>query len=94
MSCTHFCYVAKYRHFLLRLVVIAGDISPIDVITHIPVLCEDADVSYLYVPSKEDLGLAGATKRPTSCIMIAPKDNAEQKAAVEEIKSEIVGASA
>ncbi|BFZ61615.1 snoRNA-binding protein [Saitoella coloradoensis] len=54
------------------LVIIAGDISPIDVISHIPVLCEDADVPYVFVPSKEDLGAAGATKRPTSCVMIAP----------------------
>ena len=31
---------------------IAGDISPIDVITPLPVLCEDNDVPYIYVPSK------------------------------------------
>lgn len=36
-----------------RLVVIAGDISPIDVITHVPILCEDANIPYIYVPSKE-----------------------------------------
>ncbi|KAG7814349.1 hypothetical protein KL921_000623 [Ogataea angusta] len=54
------------------LVVIAGDISPADVISHIPCLCEDNSVPYLFVPSKEDLGSAGATKRPTSCVMIVP----------------------
>ncbi|KAK9468575.1 50S ribosomal protein L30e-like protein [Lipomyces arxii] len=54
------------------LVIIAGDISPGDVISHIPVLCEDNSVPYLFVPSKEDLGSAGATKRPTSCIMVVP----------------------
>ncbi|KAK9372880.1 50S ribosomal protein L30e-like protein [Lipomyces chichibuensis] len=54
------------------LVVIAGDISPGDVISHIPVLCEDNNVPYLFVPSKEDLGSAGATKRPTSCVMVVP----------------------
>ena len=32
---------------------IAGDISPIDVITHLPVFCEDRDVPYIFVPSKE-----------------------------------------
>lgn len=40
-------------------VIIAGDISPIDVITPLPVLCEDADIPYIYVPSKEELGAAG-----------------------------------
>ncbi|PRW18324.1 H ACA ribonucleo complex subunit 2 [Chlorella sorokiniana] len=52
---------------------IAGDISPIDVITPLPVLCEDNDVPYIYVPSKEELGAAGLTKRPTSCMLILPK---------------------
>ena len=53
--------------------VIAGDISPIDVVTPLPVLCEDHDVPYIYVPSKEELGAAGLTKRPTSCMLILPK---------------------
>lgn len=39
--------------FGCRLCLIAGDISPIDVITHVPILCEEADVPYIYVPSKE-----------------------------------------
>jgi H/ACA ribonucleoprotein complex subunit 2 len=51
-------------------VIIAGDISPIDVITHMPVVCEEADVAYCFVPSKQDLGAAGQTKRPTSIILI------------------------
>lgn len=53
--------------------VIAGDISPIDVITHVPILCEDADVPYCYVHSKEELGAAGLTKRPTSVMLILPE---------------------
>ncbi|KAF2298883.1 hypothetical protein GH714_028611 [Hevea brasiliensis] len=44
------------------LCVIAGNISPIDVITHVPILCEEADIPYIYVPSKEDLANAGATR--------------------------------
>ena len=55
------------------LVVLAGDISPVDVISHIPVLCEDGEVPYVYVNSKADLGAAAATKRPTSVVFLAPK---------------------
>ena len=53
--------------------IIAGDISPIDVITPLPVLCEDNDIPYIFVPSKDELGQAGLTKRPTSCMLILPK---------------------
>ncbi|KAI5954196.1 NHP2 [Candida jiufengensis] len=77
------------------LVIIAGDISPADVISHIPVLCEDNGVSYIFIPSKEDLGSAGATKRPTSCVMIVPgggknKKNADKVDEYREGYDEIV----
>jgi len=54
------------------IVIIASDIWPADVISHIPVLCEDNKVPYVFIPSKEDLGHAGSTKRPTSCVMVSP----------------------
>lgn len=35
------------------MVVLAGDTSPIDVYSHMPVACEEAGVPYCYVPSRE-----------------------------------------
>lgn len=52
------------------IVVLAGDVSPIDVISHIPVFCEDKEVPYCYVPSRRELGTAGGTKRPTSVVLV------------------------
>ncbi|GMM36668.1 snoRNA-binding protein [Saccharomycopsis crataegensis] len=77
------------------LVIIAGDISPADVISHLPVLCEDSSVPFVFIPSKEDLGSAGATKRPTSCVMIVPgggkkSKNSEAKEEYKEGYDEIV----
>ena len=34
------------------LCLIAGDISPVEVIAHVPIMCEEADMPYVYVPSK------------------------------------------
>ncbi|KAG5546539.1 hypothetical protein RHGRI_018653 [Rhododendron griersonianum] len=59
--------------FLDVLCVIAGNISPIDVITHVPILCEESEIPYIYVTSKEDLANAGATKRPTCCVLVLTK---------------------
>ena len=56
----------------------AGDISPIDVLTHVPVLCEEAAIPYAFVPSKVELGAAGSTRRPTCCVLIpTPKSGAD-----------------
>ncbi len=57
------------------LVVLAGDVSPLDVISHIPVFCEDKGIPYCYVPSRRDLGTAGGTKRPTSVVLIQSAEN-------------------
>lgn len=66
-----------------------------DVILHIPVLCEDLAVPYLFIPSKEDLGSAGATKRPTLCVMIVPgggklKKNADKAEEYKDGYDEVV----
>ena len=44
-----------------------------DVISHIPVLCEDVNVPYIFVSSRAELGAAGSTKRPTSVVMVTEK---------------------
>ena len=64
-----FCTVNAH---ILSLVILAGDISPVDILSHIPVLCEDTGNPYVFVASKDQLGNASSTKRPTSCVMIVP----------------------
>jgi len=69
---------------------IAANITPIDVVSHLPVLCEEQKIPYVYVPSKEELGVAGATKRPTSVILVQLKDKtAEHKEAFDEVVADI-----
>lgn len=52
------------------LAILAGDIYPLDVISHLPILLEENNIPYVFVPSKQDLGAAASTKRPTSCVLI------------------------
>ena len=56
------------------IIIIAADISPIDVLSHLPVLCEEKDVPYMFVRSRAEIGEACKTKRPTSCVMICKPD--------------------
>jgi H/ACA ribonucleoprotein complex subunit 2 len=52
------------------LAILAGDIYPLDVYSFLPILLEEKKVPYLFVPSKQDLGAAACTKRPTSVVLI------------------------
>lgn len=60
-------------------VILAADISPMDVISHIPVLCEDHGIPYVFVTSRAELGASAATKRPTSVVMVTPKSSGKKK---------------
>lgn len=71
-----------------RLLVLAADITPIDIISHLPVMSEDAGIPYVFIPSKEELGHASATKRPTSCVMICPNQKKKTKKDGEGAKEE------
>ncbi|KAI1006789.1 hypothetical protein K3495_g1429 [Podosphaera aphanis] len=65
-------------------VILAADISPMDVISHIPVLCEDHNVPYIFVSSRAELGSAGNTKRPTSVVMVSESRVGSKKAEKNE----------
>lgn len=45
-----------------KLVVMATDVTPEEILAHMPLLCEDKDVPYAYVPSQDDLGRAAGLK--------------------------------
>ena len=58
-----------------------------DVISHIPVLCEDHSIPYIYIKSRAQLGEASATKRPTSVVMVSKDRTTKTK---KDIKDEDV----
>jgi H/ACA ribonucleoprotein complex subunit 2 len=59
---------------------LAGDVFPVEVIAHLPLLCEEADVPYCYVARKSELGVAALTKRPTSVVLVSSKNAGQELA--------------
>ena len=68
------------------LCIIAADISPIDVLSHLPVLCEEKGIPYVFVKSRAEVGEACKTKRPTSCVLIASPEKAKHEASYSDFK--------
>jgi len=54
-----------------KLVIIAEDVDPPEVVAHLPLLCEERKVPYVFVPSKERLGNAVGIDVPaaSACII-------------------------
>jgi len=56
------------------------------VIAHVPIFCEEKGVPYIYVPSKEELGAASQTKRPTSIVLVSCKVRHPATQSVSELR--------
>ncbi|CAK9298636.1 unnamed protein product [Gordionus sp. m RMFG-2023] len=52
------------------IIILAGDTTPIDIISHMPILCEDKELPYIFTPSKNELGASFGSKRSTCAVLI------------------------
>ena len=73
-----------------RIVIFAADVSPIDVISHLPLQCENKDLPYVFIRSRLELGQAAQTKRPTSVVLLMqPKEGSKMESKFSKLESRI-----
>ena len=66
-----------------KLVVMAEDVDPVEILVHIPMLCEEKRIPYLYVQKKQRLGQAAGLSKSAASVAIVEAGDA--KALLEEI---------
>ncbi|CUG90612.1 ribosomal protein S6, putative [Bodo saltans] len=71
------------------LIILAGDTNPIEILLHLPLLCEDKNVPYIYVPSKAALGRAAQVSRNVVALAILTSENKALSSKVQALKTEI-----
>ena len=69
------------------LVVIAEDVDPAEIVAHIPVLADEKEIPYVYLPTKEQVGVAAGLTVGTASACIVDAGDAE--AAVAEIVEKV-----
>lgn len=62
-----------------QLVVVAKDVTPEEVVVHIPMLCKDNNVPYAFLPTKKDLGQAVGIEVGTSSVALEDPGGATEK---------------
>lgn len=67
------------------LVAIAEDVDPEEIVMHLPMICAEKRVPYVYVPTKKELGAAAGLTVPSAAIAISKAGNAAEL--VKEIAS-------
>ena len=69
------------------LVVFAGDVTPVEVMCHLPSVCEEKNIPYGYVPLRADISAAMQVKRP--CLMAMVRRHAEYADLFAECEEEL-----
>jgi large subunit ribosomal protein L7Ae len=70
-----------------KLVVIAEDVEPPEVVAHLPIICEEQNAAYAFVPSKQELGKALGIDVTSAAAAII--DGGDAAHIVEEVVSSI-----
>ncbi|XP_064466816.1 H/ACA ribonucleoprotein complex subunit 2-like protein [Ornithodoros turicata] len=78
---------AAIRKGQTGLVILAGDVAPIDIISFLPGVCEEKGIAYVYTPSRKDIGTAVGTRRNIIVVMV--KEHADYKPLMDECLEQV-----
>ncbi|GKT26349.1 putative multi-domain containing protein [Aduncisulcus paluster] len=72
-----------------ELIIIAADTDPIEIVLHLPLLCEDKNVPYVYVPSMQLLGRASGVSRTVIACAIMKAPGSSMQREIEAMKDAV-----
>lgn len=72
-----------------ELVILAADTSPLAILLHLPLLAEDKNVPYVYVPSKTALGRACGVSRAVIAASITTNESSDLMPQIRELKNRV-----
>lgn len=75
-----------------KLVVIAEDVEPPEVVAHLPILCEERNAAFIFVPSKQQLGASLGIDVGSAAATIIEAGEAQH--IIEQVVTSIGGAKA
>ena len=71
------------------LIIMAADTEPLEILLHLPLLCEDKNVPYVFVPSKIALGRACGVSRPVVAASILTNESSQLNPQIQSIRGQI-----
>jgi len=70
-------------------IVMSADAEPLEILLHLPLLCEDKNVPYVFVRSKQALGRACGVSRPVISCSVTVNEGSQLKPQIEALRLEI-----
>ena len=67
----------------------AADAEPLEILLHLPLLCEDKNVPYVFLRMKQALGRAAGVSRPVIAVAITVQEGSQLKSSIRTIQQSI-----
>ena len=74
---------------IAEFIVLAADAEPLEILLHLPLLCEDKNVPYVFVSSKVALGRACGVSRPVISCSVTSNEGSSLKDQIQTMKDQI-----
>ncbi|KAJ7286060.1 putative SNU13-component of the U4/U6.U5 snRNP [Mycena rebaudengoi] len=74
---------------IAEFIVLTADTEPLEILLHLPLLCEEKNVPYIFVPSKAALGRACGVTRPVISASVTTSESKELSSQIQTIKNAI-----
>lgn len=71
---------------IAEIIVLAADAEPLEILLHLPLLCEDKNVPYVFVPNKVSLGRACGVSRSVIACSITSNDASQLSEQITQMK--------
>ena len=71
---------------IAEFVVMAADTEPLEILLHLPLLCEDKNVPYVFVQSKSALGRACGQTRPVIACAVTVNEGSQLKPQIQSLQ--------
>nr|SVE75526.1 EOG090X0JRW [Daphnia dolichocephala] len=69
------------------LVIFAGDVTPVDIMCHMPAVCEEKGIPYIYTPSRLEIGHSLGLKRTSLMVLVKP--HPDYQTSYDELTAEL-----
>ncbi|XP_075689714.1 NHP2-like protein 1 [Rhinoderma darwinii] len=74
---------------IAEFIALAADAAPLEILLHLPLLCEDKNVPYVFVRSKQALGRACGVSRPVIACAVTIKEGSQLKPQIQSVQQAI-----
>lgn len=72
-----------------EIIILAADTTPLAILLHLPLLSEDKNTPYIFVPSKMALGRACGVSRPVIAASITSNEASDLTAQIRAVKNNV-----